>query len=192
MTTVDRAGDQLYRTRAAALLRKDRQRGMAAWEQAAAAREPEAMANRQAGAEARRRVEALRRVSHAMTERHELLAGSAHQADVARGIVVHRLEWMRERLAAGLGDHGIAVVASEHDGADGLGVTIAEQPVLLVVEDRLPSLRAVEVVSSVREFDALLEAGVAAVFSRRIPPADICAHLAGLLRERPDEPLVVA
>lgn len=213
MTTLDPEGRLLVTTRTPAALRRDRERGIAAWQSAAATMEGLERVrreNREVGTEARRRLDALRRVNQALVERSELAAAASLEVMKrvpVRAVVVHRLDWMRDRLAAGLSDHGIVVVGAEHDGADGLGVTIAEQPDLLVVEDRLPSIRATEVVSSLRQFapktvvaaqvegaeelEALLEAGAAAVFGRRVPPADVCAQLALLLRERPEAPLIV-
>jgi hypothetical protein len=208
------AGERLYITRTAAQLRKDRERGAAAWQSFAGSREEFETVrreNREASTEARRRLEALRRINAALLERSEKAAAASQKVIgrvPARAVVVHRLDWMRERLALGLDEHGIAVVARERDGADGLGITIAEQPELLIVEDRLPSVRAVDLVRSLRDFapntvvaaqvehadelDELIEAGAAAVFGRRVPPADVCAQLAGYLRSRPGEPLIMA
>ena len=207
MSTAESSSEPLYARRTAAQLRQDRRRGIAAWREAVTLSEqqPAGRESREASTEARRRLEALQLTNATLERRAEGVALA--DTGTVRAVVVHRLEWMRERLAAGLSDHGIAVIGSEQDGAVALGITIAEQPDLLVVEDRLPSVPAVELVRSLKLFapstlaaaqvehpdagEALIEAGAAAVFSRRIPPQDVCAQLALCLRERPGDPLIV-
>lgn len=214
MTTLAESHRSDFVTRTAKALLQDQLDGITAWQEAARVMELAETArreNRQAGTEARRRLEALRRTNAALLSRSHEAADDSRKLMgrvPARAVVVHRLDWMRDRLASGLAAQGLSVIAQEHDGADGLGVTIAEQPELLVVEDRLPSIRAAELVSSLRqfaprtlvaaqvenpgEFELMLEAGADAVFSRRVPPASVCAQLAGFLRDRPQEPLVLA
>jgi DNA-binding NarL/FixJ family response regulator len=107
-----------------------------------------------------------------------------------------------------LAELGVEVLAEADDGADGLGISIAEQPDLVLVEDRLPSLPALELVAAVREYAGhalvgaqveheadvapLVEAGVNAVFSRRIPPAVMAEELHALLLAPPNQPLLVS
>ncbi len=194
-------------------LLQDQLQGVTAWQASARARELAETSrkdNRELRLDSRRRIEALRRANAAMIARSEVTTTrSLHLFEVAepRVVIVHRQEWMREKLAAGLAQHGLSVVAEVYDGADALGISIAEQPDLVVAEDRLPSMTAVEMVRSLREFAphtvvaaqvedgsgvaSILEAGASAVFSRRVPPAEVCEQVAQFLRDRPAEALLV-
>ncbi len=192
---------------------QDQLQGITAWQTSARARELADTArkdNRELHLDSRRRLEALRRANVALIARSEVtITRSLHLLDVAdpRAVVVHRQEWMREKLALGLTHQGLSVVAEADDGADALGISIAEQPDLVVIEDRLPSMTAVEVLRSLQEFAphtvlaaqvddgsrvaVILEAGASAVFSRRIPPAELCEQIAQFLKERPAQALLV-
>jgi len=115
-----------------------------------------------------------------------------------RAVLVHRREWVRSKVAAELTRQGVHVVAQLEDGADAVGVSIAEQPDVLLVEDALPSMNGAEVLRTVREYcrrthlaaqvdsetkvAELLEAGAVTAFTRRTPPADIARDLAALVR----------
>ncbi len=117
-----------------------------------------------------------------------------------RAVLVHRNDWLRGKVAQGLSASGVEVVAQLSDGADAVGVAVAEQPDLLLVEDALPTMTGVEVLQAVREFCAgtllaahagtdtqlagLLDAGAAKAFPRRTPPADIVRELAELVGAR--------
>jgi CheY-like chemotaxis protein len=108
-------------------------------------------------------------------------------------VVAHRNPWLRDTVAKRLGDEGIDVVGLFEDGADCAGTLVAEQPDLLLVEDRLPTMSGLEVVLRARQFAprtvvgaqaldagsvaALFDAGATAVFARRVPPADMIAQL---------------
>ena len=114
-----------------------------------------------------------------------------------RVMLVHRNEWLRRRVAAGLGSRGIDVVADLDNGADGTGTAVAEQPDLMLVEDTLPQVTGMQLLAAVRRYaprtmvaiqvphdNALppaFDAGAVAAFTRRIPPADIATELARLL-----------
>jgi CheY-like chemotaxis protein len=193
---------------------QDQLDGVAAWQVAARARELASKArqdNREMRLDARRRLDSLRRANAALIARSEATITEAmHVLDLAppRAVVVHRQDWMREKLAVGLTVHGLAVVAEADDGADALGICIAEQPDLVLLEDRLPSMTAVEVLSSIREFaphtvaaaqvesdhsvGPMLDAGAVAVFNRRVPVALVCEHLADLLSDHPAEGLLLS
>ena len=151
----------------------------------------------------RRRMEALRRAQAALLARaDDSIEGSVEllRQAPARGLLAHRSEWMRHKLALGLEELGVAVVAELDNGADALGVTIFEQPDLLIVEDRLPSMTGLEVVRSVRELAPktlvvaqveddrdgarMLDAGAEAVFDRRIPPQLVVEQVIEQLRVR--------
>jgi CheY-like chemotaxis protein len=144
-----------------------------------------------------RRMEARRREQQALLARADaqlresggVLSGRAR----TRAVLAHRNAWLRDTVAKRLESRGIAVVGAFEDGAEAAGTIVVEQPDLVLVEDRLPTLSGVEVVRRVRTFapdavvgaqcmdaagvQALVEAGAAAVFTRRIPPAEIADGL---------------
>lgn len=144
-----------------------------------------------------RRVEAHCRTQEALLSRadeHLRQSGELLMTlSPCRAILVHRNEWLREKVATGLRDCGVDVVASLEDGADGVGTLVVEQPDIVFVEDRLPSVAGLQVVKQARryargsvigaqvldgsEVDAFLAAGADAVFTRRIPPADMVQEL---------------
>ncbi|MCW2599811.1 MAG: transcriptional regulator [Frankiales bacterium] len=189
-------------------LLQDRIDGLTAWHTAARSRELADRArkdSRELRLDARRRLEALHRVNDALITRSEAATAEAERRlDVStpRAVVIHRQAWMREKLAAGLVQEGLLVVAVVEDGADGLGICIAEQPDVVVLEDRLPSMTSLDVLRALRQFaprtvvtaqvesDAstrpLIDAGATAVFSRRVPPALLCQEVADHLRKRPE------
>src|SRR4051794_23152093 len=167
-------------------------------------------ATREMRLDARRRGEALRRTQQALQSRadHSVRESVALlHARPARAMLVHRNEWMRTKLSLALQAQGVHVVAAFDDGADGLGGAIAEQPDLLVVEDRLPSLPGLELVRQAGQYApralvaaqvedergvaTMLEAGARAVFSRRVPPALLAEQVADHLRRAVDEPLLL-
>ena len=168
-------------------------------------------ASREARMAARRRLDALKRAQAALVARSEQTAAASRDAlarrPQARAVVVHRSEWLRDKLTLGLADGGVAVVAAVDDGADGLGITIAEQPDLVVVEDRLPSMTGLELVRQVRQFAPhsvvaahiedssgvtnMLEAGALAVFTRRVPPGLIAEQVTDYLRSSATSPLCI-
>jgi len=156
-----------------------------------------------------RRVEARRREQQALIARaHRALEDSGdvlHGRVPARAVIAHRNAWLRESVAQRLEAEGVRVVAVVEDGADAAGTVVVEQPELLLVEDRLPTLSGVEVIHRARAFapdtvvgaqcldgdgvPALAEAGAVAVFTRRVPPADIAQSLLSCLRS--GEPIAV-
>jgi CheY-like chemotaxis protein len=155
--------------------------------------------------DAQRRLDGLRRTQEALQARAHTV--HAPPEDRPRAVLVHRNAWLRDKLTLHLAELGVQVLAEAEDGAEGLGIAIAEQPDVVLLEDRLPSLPAVELVAGVREYvpdalvaahvehqedvPALVEAGASAVFSRRVPPEVIADELAGLLEHPRDEPLLV-
>lgn len=166
--------------------------------------------NREVQTEARRRVGALRRANAALLARAESSIADSLKlldAQAPRAVVVHRQEWMLRTLGTGLSKQGLLVVALCDDGADALGISVAEQPDLVVVEARLPTVPAADLLGSLRQFSPrsllavqveteedvapLLAAGASAVFSRRVPTADACARIGVYLRDRPDGHLLL-
>ena len=128
------------------------------------------------------------------------LRASDHQlrsAVAVRAVVVHRNEWFKAKIASGLEDAGLAVVASLENGAEAAGVVIAEQPDAVVLESKLPMLTGIDLTRTIRRYaprttvlaqverdgdvGAFLEAGARTAYARRVPPADIVADLRTLL-----------
>jgi CheY-like chemotaxis protein len=161
--------------------------------------------------DAQRRLEALRRTQEALearAARHTDPGDGVRPDDHPRAVLVHRNAWLRDKLTLQLAELGVQVLAEAEDGAEGLGIAIAEQPDVVLLEDRLPSLPAVELVAGLREYvpgalvaahvehqedvPELVEAGAAAVFSRRVPPAVMADELAALLENPRDEPLLLS
>ena len=112
-------------------------------------------------------------------------------------VFVHRNAWFTDKVCAALLGSGLEVVARLTNGAEAVGVAVAEQPDLLLVEDSLPMLSgetvvrevlacapatiAVGQVASDSGVASMLEAGARAAFTRRVPPADVARGLVALL-----------
>jgi hypothetical protein len=201
-------GPEPFQPRAAAELIADQLRGIALWHEArrsleladdsAASGQP---LSREMRLDLDRQLDVLRREQEAMLRcLDDQLAGGSRLARAALGprvVLVHRNEWFRGKLLEGLQDAGIEVIALLDNGADAVGVTVAEQPDLLFVEDKLPMITGPEVISQVGRFapntltaaqvahegavTSALEAGAAAAFARRIPPAEVARELARLV-----------
>lgn len=118
-----------------------------------------------------------------------------------RAVVAHRNEWFVDRLCADLVGRGVHVVGRFENGAEVVGVCVAEQPDLVVVEERLAMVPGEAVVRDVRRFSpqaviaaqvayedgisSMLEAGATKVYTRRVPPLDVSADLLRLLQTQP-------
>ena len=146
---------------------------------------------------ARRREQAalVARVDQQLRDSGDLL--SARRP--VRAVLAHRNEWLSGKVSARLQERGVLVVGIFSDGADAAGTIVAEQPELVFLEDRLPSLTASDLVRRVRDFSPLsiigaqvedsrgiaplIDVGAHAVFPRRIPPVEMAdqllAHLSG-------------
>ena len=148
-----------------------------------------------------RSLEVLRREHDAVVHRaHEqlrltgaLLCGTAER----RVVIAHRNAWFAGRVTHALQDGGLLVVARVDNGADAIGIAVAEQPDLLLVEDTLAMVPGEQVVRDVRGYcpstlvaaqvahgdrvGALLDAGAAAVFTRSVPPDEAARSLLSLL-----------
>jgi len=143
--------------------------------------------------DAARRLDVLRRQQQAViAHTHQQLeaTGSVLRSISERRVVLaHRQEWYLDRVSAGLRARGIHVVARTDNGADAVGMTLCEQPDLVLVEDSLTMLPGEQVMRELRALcprtriiaqcadgdraGALLDAGAAAVYTRNIPPADV-------------------
>lgn len=190
--------------RAVVELAQQQLRGIAAWTASRheVERALEAGARgREAAADARRRLEGLRRQHRALVERaDQQLRESVDLLRVTvpvRAVLAHRNAWFRDKVAACLAEHGIRVVCAVDDGADAVGVAVAEQPDLVLVEDALPTVRGEDVVRELSRLSprstlvglvgyddgiaAMLDAGAAAAYVRRMPPGDVGLAAAALL-----------
>jgi len=182
---------------AAADIIRDQQQGLAAWRQDLTrrmSRDPQAEPDREGQMDARRKLAALRRTSSALLAGQGCLAVSPRRP---RAVVAHRNRWLRARLAEEFEPLGISVIGEGEDGAVAVAIAVAEQPELLVLEDRLPWVTPLEVVEQMRRFAShtavvvqledsaeaadLLAAGATAVFSRGLRPVELCACCADVL-----------
>lgn len=167
----------------------DQVRGVEAW--TAAHRQPaagqDAATSREALLDVRRRRDVVTRSRHALVgwtarqleDSDRLLRSSA----ATRAVVAHRNARFRDEVVTGLQAEGVAVVADLDNGAEALGVVVAEQPDLLLLEHKLPMVGGPALVREVclyaprtvvvvqveqdREIGPLLEAGARSVFTRR-------------------------
>jgi CheY-like chemotaxis protein len=159
--------------------------------------------SRESRMDAGHRLEVLRREHAALTT---CIRARAHATALAgdgppRAVVAHRHPWFSQALVALLQAAGAAVV--EHgleNGADAVGVAVAEQPELFLVEDGLLMVSGDEVVRDTRRFclqtviavhtpnggrrDLLLEAGADAVTLRPVPPAEVVEKALAVLPRR--------
>lgn len=152
--------------------------------------------------DAERRTAALQRERSAVLaalDRQLLGTGRLTAPSAARVLVAHRGAWFRDRLTTSLAEHGVLAAASLEDGADAIGAAVVEQPDVLLVEDRLPSVTGLDVVAAVHQLaprallavqvlstgegQRFLDAGAHAVFSRSVSPAQVGLALARRLFE---------
>jgi CheY-like chemotaxis protein len=165
----------------------------AAAEAASSTRESRLDLNRRLEARRREQQALLARAADQLRRSGGVLAGQLRP----RAVLAHRSAWLRDAVAARLRAEGIEIVGLFDDGADCAGTVVVEQPDLLLVEDRLPTLTGLEVVMRAREFAprtvvaaqaldsgsvaALFHAGAQAVFTRRVPPAEMVEQLLACL-----------
>lgn len=199
MTTVD-DGEVLLPARSQLDLMKAQLEAIDAWNRAQRSKEAAAesvVLTREMRLDLSRRMEARRREQEALLARADqqlresggVLAGRAR----TRAVLAHRNAWLRDTVAKRLELQGIAVVGAFDDGAEAAGTIVVEQPDLVLVEDRLPTLSGIEVVRRIRTYAPetvvgaqcldgsgireLVDAGAQAVFTRRVPPAEIADQL---------------
>ena len=188
-----RSVEVLTEQRARAIERFTQARVMA--EQAATA----ADRSREARNELSRRLQVLRRQHDALAARtseqrvrtSQVLGSAAPR----RAVIAHRDGRFVHAVIGALGDAGVEVVARLDNGADVVGLAVAEQPDLVLVDDALEMLPAREVVRALREYcpqtlvvaqvdgagSALREAGAAMVLAREVPPAHAASALLRLV-----------
>lgn len=122
------------------------------------------------------------------------------EGGVARAVLAHHDDWFAGKVGAELASCGVRVIASPRNGAEAVGVVVAEQPDLVLVEDVLPMLSGEDVVrevlccapgtavvGQVAHDDGvapMLAAGARVAFVRRVPPAEVARGLLALLAVR--------
>ncbi|MCW2779246.1 MAG: hypothetical protein JWN17_2971 [Frankiales bacterium] len=151
-----------------------------------------------------RRHDVLRRQHRAVLERTAEQLGETARLlrprTVPRVVLAHSDAHFRDVVADVLRDHGLDVMASVEGGAEAVGVCIAEQPDLLLVEDGLSLQSGDGVVRDVQVYSpgtvvvaqvargarvaALLEAGAASVFAGPVPPHEVARDLRRLVSSR--------
>ena len=206
MTTVERRPPAPgWRARTRLDLLHDQLAAIDAWNAARRAAERAAEAelagtpSRELRLDVSRRLDVVRRQHEALvgrTEQHLRDGAKVSAAPAAaRAVVVHRNDWFRGKVAAGLVAAGVEVAAILDNGADAVGIAVAEQPDLLLVEDRLPMLHGDDVLRQVLAYSprtiaaaqvafeesapALLAAGAGVAFPRRVPPGEVVQDLLG-------------
>ncbi len=160
------------------------------------------------------RLEAARRVDMLAHAHATVLAyASSNLADqqkplagviARRAVVAHRHVWFADKLSQGLEAGGVDVIGASDNGAEALGVVVAEQPDLLVLGDALVMLTAVVLLREVALFapatlravqvsnsngvGLMLDAGAQSVFTQQLPPQETADHLLALLELGHDRP----
>lgn len=149
-----------------------------------------------------RELEAVSRAHRALIEYlgQELAGGSPRFAEspAPRAIVAHRQLWFARTLRIALSELGVRVVATCDNGADAVGVVVAEQPELLLVEECLPGMSGRQVIDEALQFAHatvpvvqvthssriadFLAAGARAVLTRQVPPADVARQMLAVIQ----------
>jgi CheY-like chemotaxis protein len=163
--------------------------------------------SRETHMDAARRLEVLKREHAAITARSRLRARARAEApgrlEAPTAVVAHRHPWFSEKVVELLRREDVDVVEDHLDnGADAVGVAVAEQPDLVMVEDGLLMMPGEEVVREMRRFcertliaaradgpdrrAALLAAGADTVTTRGATPLEAVRQALSLLARRGD------
>ncbi|HEU0104220.1 MAG TPA: hypothetical protein VFR07_18065 [Mycobacteriales bacterium] len=188
--------------RSEAELIADQLAGIASWTSARPLREAVAASvtlSREMRLDLKRRMEVRRREQAGLLARasYQLEQGDRVLGRRPRAVLVHRNSWLSGKVADRLQALGVQVIGRFEDGADATGAVVVEQPEIVLVEDRLPTLSGLEVLERATRFaprtlvgaqlldaderDIYLEAGAQAVFTRRVPPEMIADQLVDCL-----------
>jgi hypothetical protein len=134
----------------------------------------------------------------AQAHAHLLATGDVlHTTAPRRAVLAHRDERFMAQVALVLREAGVTVLAQVDNGAEAIGLLVAEQPDLLLAQDQLAMSRPGQVLREAREFapgtlvgvqashddrtGPLLLGGAAAVFSRHTLARDVADELLRLL-----------
>lgn len=157
--------------------------------------------SREARMDLARSLEVLRREHEALVARVDAqlrCAGALRSTSGRRVVLAHRNEWFLSKVTTALRQEGVEIVACLDNGADAVGTALAEQPDLVLVEDKIAMVPGEEVVRQLRRHcpdtavaayvdhgdrvAALLDAGAQAVFTRQVPPAEVAETLHELVK----------
>lgn len=164
--------------------------------------------SREGRLDASRQREALNRAHQALlAQLDQALAAETSRMQVSTSptaVLAHRQQWFTQRVARALVALGVHVTAVVDNGADALGVIVAEQPHLLLVEEALPMLTGRQVLAEAAFFSPtthiavqvpvsdrigdFLEAGARTVMTRQVPPSDVAQSMWVLLTASDQEP----
>ncbi len=111
--------------------------------------------------------------------------------------IAHSHRWTSQRLRAEISERAVEVLATVTNGADAVGISVAEQPALVVVDELLAMRSGPDVTAALRELcpdtvvvgyvsgpaaiAELLEAGATSVLTRRVPPAEAAQTFTALV-----------
>jgi hypothetical protein len=157
--------------------------------------------SRQGHLDASRQVDVRRRereaILHRLSDCDDENACPMPIAVPARAVVAHRHAWARDSLTDQLTQRDFRVLCHLDNGADAVGVCVAEQPDLLIVDELLAMRSGSDVISQVAQFcpctliagyvrdetavGDLLEAGARTVFTWRVTPGDMADRLSALV-----------
>lgn len=161
------------------------------------------------GASPESRVDAMRRL-HVLRHAHAAVlerTGSALASEPAplstlaprRAVIAHRDESFVAKLSEALEARGALVVGVSDNGAEALGIAVAEQPELIVAGETLAMMSACELLAEVALFSPytlraaqvargdcvgdMLDAGAQSVFIERVSVDEAAGGLTSLLRQ---------
>jgi DNA-binding NarL/FixJ family response regulator len=114
-----------------------------------------------------------------------------------RAVVAHRNGWFTGKISIALEVEGFSVVDTGGNGADAVGTAVADQPDVVLLEDKLAMLPGEDVVRQIRTLcpnaliaaqvehrgllGAFLDAGASMAFARRVRPTDVVTSLLELI-----------
>lgn len=123
--------------------------------------------------------------------------GPAAGGATPTAVLAHRSAWVSARVGHALTERGVTVLTHVPTNEEAVGISVAEQPDVVLLEDDpmpdtgeqlvhhlrrfCPDTLIVAQVQAGRRVGALLDAGAAAVFTRRVPPTDLAAGMFRLM-----------
>lgn len=193
-----------WRPRSAAELAQQREQAVGRFASARAQAEQAAQAaahTREMRMDVGRALDVTRREQEALTarvqEQRSSSPGLPGEPARRRVVIAHRSGWFVQKVVQALDGAVIEVVARLDNGADAVGLAVAEQPDLVLVEDILAMVPGEQVVREVRSFcpdtvlvgqvssggrvAGMLGAGAATVLTRQVPPEDVAQQLRELV-----------
>ncbi|MCU1692203.1 MAG: hypothetical protein JWM64_1294 [Frankiales bacterium] len=151
------------------------------------------------------RLDATRRLDVLQRQQKALLTRALEQVERSgellsnrpRVVLAHSKAWFATSVTGLLRARTVDVVAQLDNGADVVGLAVAEQPDLVLVEDRLAMVPGEEVVRALRQYcprtlvvaqaagseriGVLLDAGAQTVLGAQVRPAEVADRLSELL-----------